>query len=372
MIGNGNNRINNINDLVNRRPQQYQDINDLGENVALKPNFYQNAFNMNKINQSGNNSMNKQNVRMNRNMNMNININRIINKNNLNNMNNLNSMNNLNNMNVNKNNMNNNKIRNIQNMTIQNNNINKALMVLRNEFKKKDDRIRALELKVAELENKINMITNSGNYQLSESNINNNNSNIINITKKKIGKNFTFADKYSEEINPNYIKRDSLNKTPEINYGRENNPFRNKDDNQNINNNFYNQTQSANQYKIKQKSSDNEYIMENKNSNNNNINNNININQNDVQVEGSTYTGNSGSFQRHSKNDVKIFLKEVKSKVAPPIFKEFIQNIKLLTNSKDKNNDIDKATVIEKVRMLFGEQFKDLFIKFESIIGITN
>ena len=144
MIGNGNNRINNINDLMNRRPQQYQDINDLGGNAAPKPKFYQNAFNMNKINQSGNNSMNKQNVRMNRNMNININKNNMNSMNNLNNMNinqnimnNMNNLNNLNSMNINKNIMNNNKMRNIQNMTIQNNNISKALMVLRNEFKKK-------------------------------------------------------------------------------------------------------------------------------------------------------------------------------------------------------------------------------------------
>ena len=46
-------------------------------------------------------------------------------------------------------------------------------------------------------------------------------------------------------------------------------------------------------------------------------------------------------------------------------------NIKLLTNSKNKNG-VDKKNVIEKVRLLFGEQFKDLFIKFESILGFTN
>ena len=366
MIGNGNNRINNINDIINRRSQQYQDINDLGGNPVPKPKFYQNALNMNKIIQSGNNSMNKQNIRMNRNMNINVNKNNMNNMNILNiiniNKNNMNKMNILNKMNINKNNKSNNKVRYIHNMTIQNNNINKALMVLRNEFKKKDDRIKALELKVAELENKINMITNSGNYyQLSENN-NNNNSNIINLTRK-----FTSAEKYADKINSNYIKRESLNKTPEVNYARENNPFRYKDDNQNMNNNnYYNQIKSANQYKIKQNNNDNnnEFIMENKNNNINNLN--------DARIEGSTYTGNSGSLQRHSKNDVKIFLKEVKSKVDPPIFKEFIQNIKLLTNAKDKKSDVDKNTVIEKVRLLFGEQFKDLFIKFESIIGITN
>ena len=368
MIGNGNNRMNNI---INRRPQQYPEINELDKMEDPKSKFYQNAFNMNKNIPSTNNSMNKQNIIMNRNMNINLN---------------KNNMNNLNKMNMNKNIMNINKNSNIQmrnarniNNQIQNGNINKALMVLRNEFKKKDDRIKALELKVADLENKINMITQSGTYQLSENNNNNNNSNnnisnVIALARKKMGKNFTFSEKYSEEINPNFNnKRDnSLNKTPEINYGRNNNPFR-SNDNQNMNNNFYTQTKSANQYKIKQNNNinninninnmnDNEYILPNKN-------NNLNNNSNDAQADGSTFTGNSSNFQRHSKNEVKIFLKEVKAKVDPLIFREFIQNIKLLTNTKENNNGIDKNTVIEKVRILFGDQFKDLFIRFESIIG---
>ena len=207
------------------------------------------------------------------------------------------------------------------------------------------------------------MITKlSNNNQLSENNNSNNNSN-----RKKIGTYYLFGGKYSQEINPSYIKRESgINKIPEITYGRENNPFRNRDDNQNLKNNFYIQTKSANQYKIKQNNNNNnEYIMDN---NNNNLNNNLN----DVQIEVSTFTGNSSNFQRHSKNEVKMFLKEVKSKVDPFIFKEFIQNIKLLTNPKESNNGVDKNTIVEKVRILFGEQFKDLSIRFESIIGINN
>ena len=66
-----------------------------------------------------------------------------------------------------------------------------------------------------------------------------------------------------------------------------------------------------------------------------------------------------------------MFLKEVKSRVNPVIFKEFIQNIKLLISTKDKNG-IDKNIIVENVKILFGEEFKDLFIKFESIIGINN
>ena len=340
MIGSGNNRMNNI---INRRPQQqqaYQDINDFDNISTPKSKYYQSSYNnLYKNNQSNNNnnnnnSMNKQNIRMN------------ITKNNMNNIN----------LNNNIYNINNNQSYQYHNINqIQNNNINKALLVIRSEFKKKDDRIKALELKIAELENKINLISKTNNYNTE----NNPFANIINISQKKLGKNYTFAEKNSEEINQGeYIKNSNLNRGQEINYIRRNNPFRNNDNNQNMNN-VYAQTKSANQYKIKN-NNDNGFIMATKN-------NNIT----DAAVDGSTFTGNSSNFQRHSKNDVKLFLKEVKSKVDPTIFKEFIQNIKLLTNSKGKNGS-DKNSVIEKVRILFGEQFKDLFIKFESILGFNN
>ena len=338
MIGTGNNRMNNI---INRRTQQqqaYQDINDLDKMATPKPKFYQNAYNIMNKNNQNNNSTNKQNIIMN------------MNKNNMNNINNMNI-----NSNVNINNnvtYQNNQNRNTNNQ-IPNNNINKAFMVIRNEFKKKDDRIKALELKIADLENKISQITKGNNYDTNENNTQG--VNIINIPQKNFGKNFTFAEKNSDEI-----RESNLNKTPESNFNRGNNPFRNKEGNNNMNNNFYTQTKSANQYKIKA-NNDNEFITANKN------NNNIN----DAAADGSVFTGNSSNFQKHSKNEVKLYLKEVKSRVDPIIFKEFIQNIKLLTSSKEKNG-VEKSTVIEKVRILFGEQFKDLFIKFESILGFTN
>ena len=182
----------------------------------------------------------------------------------------------------------------------------------------------------------------------------------MNISQRNIGKNFTFSDKYSEEINPLYNKRDStLNKISDGNFNIGNNPFRNRDDNTNINNNYYMHTKSSNHYKIKTNNGNNGFNLSNKNVLTNETN------------EGSIFTGNSSSFQKHSKNEVKLYLKEVKSKVDPIIFKDFIQNIKLLTNSKDKNS-VDRKSVIEKVRILFGEQFKDLFFKFQSILGFNN
>jgi hypothetical protein len=341
MIGNENNSTNNI---ANRRNHQYQDINNINQNFTPKLKyFYQNTCNnMNKSNFSSNNSFNKNNVKMNINMN----------RKNLTNMNN--------------NNRTYNNIIRTMNSSNPNNSINRAIIVIKNEFRKKDEKIKNLELKIAELENKINMLSNSNNFQSNYNTVNqkqNPNLNPLNLTQKKTGKNFTFAENFSEEINPSYNTRENINRTPEINYNRDNNPFRNNVNNRN-NNNYYVQTQSANQYKIKNNKND-EFIFEQKNS----IGKNNNAN--DTAIEGSVFTGNSSNFQRHSKNEVKLYLKEVKSKVDPIIFKEFIQNIKLLTNSKNKNG-VDKKSVIEKVRLLFGEQFKDLFIKFESILGFTN
>ena len=353
MIGTGNNRMNNI---INRRQQQqhvYEDINDLNIMLTPKPKYYLNSNNnINRNNQNNFNNMNVPNIRNN----MNVNINR-------NNMNNLNNIDNLvinNNLNV-KNNLNNqnNQYRNIN--QAHNSNISKAFMLIRNEFKKKDDRIKTLELKIVDLENKINQITKANNYNSYNMQEVNNTTIQQKNQQKNIGKNFTFAEKNSDEINQGFEKRDrdSLNKTPEMNYGRGNNPFISNEGNRNMNNNFYAQTKSANQYKIKG-NNDNEFIIANKANN-----------VNDATADGSVFTGNSSNFQKHSKNEVKLYLKEVKSKVDPIIFKEFIQNIKLLTNSKEKNG-VDRNSIIEKVRILFGEQFKDLFIKFESILGFNN
>ena len=173
-----------------------------------------------------------------------------------------------------------------------------------------------------------------------------------------MGKNFTFAEKYSDEINPTYNQRDNnLNQTPDMKIIKRKNPYNN--DNQELNKNISTQTKSANQYKIKT-NNDNDSISANKN---NSLNN--------AMGDGSVFTGNSSSYQRHSKSEVKLFLQQVKSKVDPIIFKEFIKNIKLLTNSKEKNG-VNKNSVIERVRILFGEQFKDLFIKFQSILGFNN
>lgn len=346
---NENSRMNN---LVNRRNHQYQEIIDINKNVP-KPIYYmQNPYNnnLNKNNFINNfNNLEKQNLKDNANMNAN----RIkINTNN----------------NVNRNNNNNKKIQ-INLNSGQNFNINRAIVVIKNEFRKKDEKIKKLELKISELENKINMLLKENNLQQNYYNNNSrqNNYNRINLEQNKIGNNFILTEKYSGEINQNYIKKDCINNTPDRNNNRPSSSIRNygmNGINQNNNNNMiYSQTNSVNQNKNRGNIKD-DVIYERQNS----------IGNNDKSVEGtmdgSIFTGNSSNFQRHSKVEVKLYLKEVKSKVDPIIFKEFIQNIKLLTNSKNKNG-IDKKSVIERVKILFGEQFKDLFIKFESIIGFN-
>ena len=78
-----------------------------------------------------------------------------------------------------------------------------------------------------------------------------------------------------------------------------------------------------------------------------------------------TNSGNKDSAQ--SRNDVKNYLKEVKDIVDPKLFKEFIKNIKLLTN---KTANVNKKAIIENVKNLFGEEYIDLYLKFETILGV--
>ena len=78
-----------------------------------------------------------------------------------------------------------------------------------------------------------------------------------------------------------------------------------------------------------------------------------------------TNSGNKDSAQ--SRNEVKNYLKEVKDIVDPKLFKEFIKNIKLLTN---KTANVNKKAIIENIRNLFGEQYIDLYMKFETILGV--
>ena len=231
--------------------------------------------------------------------------------------------------------MKNNTNPNLNSNTTSNNIINNAFMMIKNELKKKDDRISQLEFQLSELQKKYNSLTNN----------NGNNINQIQIPNT-LNKNFTFGEKNSEEI-----KQTKPQSPPSINRGKFGINFQKFSQNNSSHNVNYN--------------SDNEYL-DNKRFNQKNFGLG-----NDSGNENSVLTFNSNNFRIYSKGEVKMFLKEVKSRVDPPIFKDFIQNIKLLTSTKDKNG-IDKNIIVENVKILFGEEFKDLFVKFESIIGLNN
>jgi hypothetical protein len=249
-------------------------------------------------------------------------------------------------------------------MTSNNNNdpnniILKALSIIRSEFIKKDEKIKSLELKVEELEKRINAIQNSGN-QLNNNNqnmiLNNNyvnNPNQIPLKEKqhKIGKNFTFSEKYSEEINNMEIPREpNIYNLPNKKEGMNNNINR-------INNMGVNYgTNSDNQFNV---------IAKNENDNKANINK--------KERENSVNSHTSGNIFGITKIELKSYLKDVKSKLDKESFKTFISNVRLLNNSKgNNNNNIDRESVMENVRILFGEKFKNLYEQFKDIIGFNN
>ena len=216
--------------------------------------------------------------------------------------------------------------------------INNAFMMIKNELNKKDEKISQLEFQLSELQKKYNSLSNNiGN--------NENNENQIKIPIN-LNKNFTFG-----EINPEEIKQTKPQLSPKfINRGKYGINFQKFSQNISSHNANYNSdSENFDNKRFNQKN----YGLSNDSGNENSV---ITINSN---------------FRIYSKGEVKMFLKEVKSRVNPVIFKEFIQNIKLLISTKDKNG-IDKNIIVENVKILFGEEFKDLFIKFESIIGINN
>ena len=345
MFANRNTRLNN--NIINRHPQQFQDYN---------MNMYNNNINLpnNNIIIPNKNNMiipNNNNMNMNKNI-KNTNVRKGLNLN-------LKKTNVKGNMNIN--NMNNNMNRN---MTSNNNNdpnniILKALSIIRSEFIKKDEKIKSLELKVEELEKRINAIQNSGN-QLNNNNqnmiLNNNyvnNPNQIPLKEKqhKIGKNFTFSEKYSEEINNMEIPREpNIYNLPNKKEGMNNNINR-------INNMGINYgTNSDNQFNV---------ISKNENDNKANINK--------KERENSVNSHTSGNIFGITKIELKSYLKDVKSKLDKESFKTFISNVRLLNNSKgNNNNNIDRESVMENVRILFGEKFKNLYEQFKDIIGFNN
>ena len=236
-------------------------------------------------------------------------------------------------------NYNNRKIHNniFVNQNLINNNENdelgKALLIIRRELKRKNDRILELENKVIKLTNILNRLINNKSNNINIS------SNINPFKSKLKGGNVEEENKKGGDIRAN-MEFSGLNNINNLvkNNIRSNNYIRSVSQN----NNNYN--------------SDNENIVKR----NPGYDNLSRSNDNSVL----TYNG----VQTSSKKNVKNYLKEVKTRIEPTKFREFIRNIKLLTAKK--NSALNKEIIIESVRILFGEENKDLFIKFKTIIGI--
>ena len=84
--------------------------------------------------------------------------------------------------------------------------------------------------------------------------------------------------------------------------------------------------------------------------------------------EDSVLTYNGVNY--NSKLEVKNYLRVVKNKLDPQKFKEFIRNIKMLTTKN--SSTLNRNIIVENVRIIFGEEHKDLFIRFKRIIGVRN
>ena len=71
------------------------------------------------------------------------------------------------------------------------------------------------------------------------------------------------------------------------------------------------------------------------------------------------------------KNEVKKYLNEVKEKIEPELFREFIKYIKVMTSKNNNNNSNSKSNkkeIVTKVKELFGEKYIELFHQFEVIV----
>jgi hypothetical protein len=229
---------------------------------------------------------------------------------------------NLNNRNNNMNNQN--RIENIRSNTAGNE-VEKALLIIQRELRKKNNRISELERKVQELTRKLNSLTNNNNFSLSK------NSPMMTPSKEN-----------NINMNNNIYESGYNNLNVNINNMRNNN----------IRNIIQKRAFPMNNLNY---NSDSENIVKR----NLGYDNLSHSNDNSVL----TYNG----IHTSSKKDVKEYLKEVKAKIESKKFKEFIRNIKLLTSKNEIAQN--KEDIIESMRILFGKEHLDLFLRFEKIIG---
>ena len=219
--------------------------------------------------------------------------------------------------------------------------VGKAFLMIRSELKRRDDRIIELEKKVAELTRKINMLTNR--------NINNNNNNNNNFSSSMnpFGKSST--EEYNEEDDRNLINKIGRDMRP----GGYSFGYMNLNGNQRSNSYVRSISQNTPNY-----NSDSDNIVKRFQKFDNLSHSN----------EDSVLTYNGVNY--NSKLEVKNYLRVVKNKLDPQKFKEFIRNIKMLTTKN--SSTLNRNIIVENVRMSFGEEYKDLFIRFKRIIGVRN
>ena len=101
----------------------------------------------------------------------------------------------------------------------------------------------------------------------------------------------------------------------------------------------------------------------------NRTNSNTNINQQLTFHSPQLSCSLSPKSTMMTKIERKQFLKEVKEKVPSNIFRQFIYYVKLL-NDETKNSSVDKNGIIEKIKLLFGIEYIDLFRKFQTFVTI--
>lgn len=75
------------------------------------------------------------------------------------------------------------------------------------------------------------------------------------------------------------------------------------------------------------------------------------------------------TMRDYSRNDVKEFLREVKKKISPSNFKEFVNCIKSLS---DKNKTTNRKAIYDYVFNMLGKENQDLYFKFEALLSRSN
>jgi transposase-like protein len=206
--------------------------------------------------------------------------------------------------------------------------LGKAFMIIRKELKKKDDRILELEKKISGLKNQLTRLNSGQNNEF------NRNSKGISI---KMASN---DNGFNEEDNNTGINKKGYQRNYRLNLGVDN--FRSNsymkifgENNPNYNSDTENFPKRYHNYDNLSNSNDNSLL---------------------------TYNG-----IQPSKEEVKNYLKEVKSKIEPIKFKQFIKIIKLFTSKN--NSPLNKNIIIESVRQLFGTKHQDLYLRFQNIVG---